>query len=88
LGTSKDLKERYLDPVPLSSKEQWKPVPGFPRYVISQYGRVKDEQRGVIVKSHPVSRKGHVILRCKAGKPHSRSVPHLMQAVWSGGIKG
>lgn len=82
MSTSKDLQRRFLDPAPLSQKEQWKPVPDFPRYVISQYGRVKDEQRGVIVKSHPVSRKGHVILRCKDGKPHSRSVSHLMQLVW------
>ena len=60
------------------NKEVWETVNGYERYLISNFGKVKNAKSGRILKPH-VSKDGYAtVILCKNGKPKSFRIHRLV----------
>ena len=56
--TRKQLEEKYPRMGNAEEEETWKPIQGYPNYVVSQKGRVKNIKNDLVLKHHKSKRGG------------------------------
>lgn len=62
--------------------EQWREIPGFPKYEASTQGRIRNAKTGKILRPGDSGRGYEHVCLSKDGKSHSIAVHRLVAAAW------